>query len=110
MFVACGVQVWRRCSKAKVKAMRVHADGPRAAKDESWDLTQGLEKPVDLSHPVLEGNPNANHVHARIRNSRTQRLHNWTSSHNAQIIVEISITLLHHDAQNIHIVINININ
>jgi hypothetical protein len=25
-----------------------------------------------LSHPVLEGKPNANHVHARIRNSRTQ--------------------------------------
>jgi hypothetical protein len=61
-----------------------------------------------LSHPVLEGKPNANHVHARIRNSRTQRLHNWTSSHN--VIAEISITLLHHDAQDIHIVINININ
>jgi hypothetical protein len=38
----------------------------------------------DLSHPVLEGKPNANHVCARIRNSRTQRLHNWKSSHNAQ--------------------------
>jgi hypothetical protein len=37
-----------------------------------------------LSHPVLEGKPNANHVRARIRNSRTQRLHNWTSSHIAQ--------------------------
>jgi hypothetical protein len=37
-----------------------------------------------VSHPVLEGKPNANHVRARIRNSRTQRLHNWTSSHNAQ--------------------------
>jgi hypothetical protein len=36
-----------------------------------------------LSHPVLEGKPNANHVSAWIRNSRTQRLHNWTSSHNA---------------------------
>jgi hypothetical protein len=50
-----------------------------------------------LSHPVLEGKPNTNHVHARIRNSCTQRLHNWTSSHNAQIIEEKSITLLHHD-------------
>jgi hypothetical protein len=60
--------------------------------------------------PGLEGKPNANHVRARIRNSRTQRLHNWTSSHNAQIIAEISITLLHHDAQDIHIVINLNIN
>jgi hypothetical protein len=39
-----------------------------------------------MSHPVLEGKPNANHVHARISNSRTQQLHNWTSSHNAQII------------------------
>jgi hypothetical protein len=32
----------------------------------------------------LEGKPNVNHVRARIRNSRTQRLHNWTSSHNAR--------------------------
>ena len=39
-----------------------------------------------LSHPVLEGKPNANHVHVRISNSRTQQLHNWTSSHSAQII------------------------
>jgi hypothetical protein len=37
-----------------------------------------------MPHPVLEGKPNANHVRARIRNSRTQRLHNWTSSHNAR--------------------------
>jgi hypothetical protein len=29
-----------------------------------------------LSHPVLEGKPNANHVRARISNSRTQQLHN----------------------------------
>jgi hypothetical protein len=28
-----------------------------------------------VSHPVLEGKPNTNHVRARIRNSRTQRLH-----------------------------------
>ena len=34
----------------------------------------------------LEGKPNANHVRARISNSRTQQLHNWTSSHIAQII------------------------
>jgi hypothetical protein len=63
-----------------------------------------------VSYPVLEGKPNANHVRARIRNSHTHRLHNCTSSHNAQIIAKISITLLHHDAQNIHIVINLNIN
>jgi hypothetical protein len=30
---------------------------------------------ITLSHPVLEGKPNANHVHARIRNSCTRRLH-----------------------------------
>jgi hypothetical protein len=31
------------------------------------------EKPIDsVSHPVLEGKLNANHVSARIRNSRTQ--------------------------------------
>jgi hypothetical protein len=29
-----------------------------------------------LSHPVLEGKPNANRVRARISYSRTQQLHN----------------------------------
>jgi hypothetical protein len=29
-----------------------------------------------LSHPVLEGKSNANHVRARISYSRTQQLHN----------------------------------
>jgi hypothetical protein len=29
-----------------------------------------------VSHPVLEGKPNANHVCARISYSRTQQLHN----------------------------------
>ena len=37
-----------------------------------------------VSHPVLEGKPNVNHVRDRISNSRTQQLHNWTSSHSAQ--------------------------
>jgi hypothetical protein len=75
------------------------------------EMAQGhISLSLGMSHPVLEGKPNENHVRARIRNSRTQRLHNWTSSHNAQIIAEISITLLHHDAQNIYIVINLNIN
>jgi hypothetical protein len=36
--------------------------------------------------PILEGKPNANHVRARISNSLTQQLYNWTSSHSAQII------------------------
>jgi hypothetical protein len=34
------------------------------------------ESRENLSHPVLEGKPNANHVRARISNSRTQQLHN----------------------------------
>jgi hypothetical protein len=72
--------------------------------------TRTHEDDTSVSHPILEGKPNVNHVHVRIINSCTQRLHNWTSSHNAQIIAEISITLLHHDAQNIHMVINLNIN
>jgi hypothetical protein len=48
-------------------------------------VTLGLKQALGfMSHPVLEGKPNANHVRVRIRNSRTQRLHNWTSSHNAR--------------------------
>jgi hypothetical protein len=35
-----------------------------------------MDDTKDLSHPVLEGKPNANHVRARISYSRTQQLHN----------------------------------
>jgi hypothetical protein len=56
--------------------------------------------PGQVSHPVLEGKLNANHVRARIRNSHTQRLHSWTSSHG-------NSTLLHQDVQDIHRVINL---
>jgi hypothetical protein len=35
-----------------------------------------------LSHPVLEGKPNAKRVRV------TQQLYSWTSSHSAQIITE----------------------
>jgi hypothetical protein len=66
-----------------------------------------LRSAMLLPHPILEGKPNANHVRARIRNSRTQRLHNWTSSHIAQNNSEIG-TLLYHDVQDIHKVINLN--
>jgi hypothetical protein len=59
-----------------------------------------------MSHPVLEGNPNANHVRARIRNSRKQRLHSWTSSHIAQNNSG-NITLLHQDVKDIHRIINL---
>jgi hypothetical protein len=62
-----------------------------------------------LSHSVLEGKPNVNHVHARIRNSHTQRLHNWTSSHIAQYNSGNS-TLSHQDVQDIHRVINLSNN
>jgi hypothetical protein len=53
-----------------------------------------------MSHPVLEVKPNENHVRARIRNSRTHRLHSWTSSHIAQNNSE-NRTLLHQDVQDI---------
>jgi hypothetical protein len=66
-----------------------------------YDLFQ-----AQLSHPVLEGKPNANHVRAMIRNSHTQRLHNWTSSHIAQNNSGNG-TLLHQDVQDIHRVINL---
>jgi hypothetical protein len=36
----------------------------------------GSSRPDFMSHPVLEGKPNANHVRARISYSRTQQLHN----------------------------------
>jgi hypothetical protein len=55
-------------------------DSKGISKEENiWRNINGI-----LSRPVLEGKPNANHVRARIRNSRTQRLHTWTSSHIAQ--------------------------
>jgi hypothetical protein len=60
-----------------------------------------------MSHLVLEGKSNVNHVRVRIRNSRTQRLHSWTSSHIAQ--KSGNSTLLHHDVQDIQ-VLNLNHN
>jgi hypothetical protein len=39
-------------------------------------LGMALLAGLRLSHPVLEGKPNANHVRARISYSRTQQLHN----------------------------------
>jgi hypothetical protein len=59
-----------------------------------------------MSHPVLEGKMNMNHVRARNKNSGTQRLHSWTSSHIAQNNSGKG-TLLHQDVQDIHRVINI---
>jgi hypothetical protein len=56
--------------------------------------------------PDLEGKPNTNHVRVRIRNSCTPRLQSWTSSHIAQNNSGNS-TLLYHDVQDIHRVINL---
>jgi hypothetical protein len=56
----------------------------RALYDTRFEPKKTANPPVDLSHPILEGKLNANHVRVRIRNSRTQRLHNWTSLHIAQ--------------------------
>jgi hypothetical protein len=39
-------------------------------------LLMALHPGIYVSHPVLEGKPNANHVCARISYSRTQQLHN----------------------------------
>jgi hypothetical protein len=52
-----------------------------------------------VSHPVLEGKPNANHVRARISYSRTQQLHNMdiitqcSNSIKRKIIVDYIIRL-----------------
>jgi hypothetical protein len=55
------------CNSIKCATVRAEVrHAPEGAPDSLQDL---------LSHPVLEGKPNANHVRARIRNSRTQRLH-----------------------------------
>jgi hypothetical protein len=54
-----------------------------------------------VSHPVLEGKPNENHVRARIGNSRTQQLHimdiitQCSNSIKREIIVDY-ITCLRH--------------
>jgi hypothetical protein len=65
--------------------------------------------PCCVSHPVLEDKPNANLVRARMRNSHTQ--HYIIGHHHTllRIITEI-ITLLHHDVQEIHRVINLSRN
>jgi hypothetical protein len=79
--------VWRWPSLSRRRGVVLSLEVP---------LLRGL-----LSHPVLEGKPNVNHVCARIRNSRKQRLHNWTSSHNARNKLRKG-TWLHQDVQDIH--------
>jgi ribonuclease HI len=54
--------------------MEAYCDEVRRLEDKFYGLELN-HIARQLSHPVLEGKPNANHVRARIRNSRTRRLH-----------------------------------
>jgi hypothetical protein len=56
--------------KKKEKKRYYKKKGGDAHVCREWDSDESL------SHPVLEGKPNANHVRARISYSRTQQLHN----------------------------------
>jgi hypothetical protein len=55
-----------------------------------------LSKCEFLSHPVLEGKPNANHVRARISNSRTQQLHNMDIITQCSNSIKKGNSRLHH--------------
>jgi hypothetical protein len=69
---------------SNVEAEKSVAEGESDNENEEDNI---IMSPTNLlSHPVLEGKPNTNHVRARISNSCTQHLHNQTSSHNARII------------------------
>jgi hypothetical protein len=79
------------CSATKFsKLQMVSDDGDRVWTPGTTIYFRSLDFIVNneggMSHLVLEGNPNVNHVRARIKNPCTQQLHNWTSSHSAQII------------------------
>jgi hypothetical protein len=73
---------------------KILRNGPRAHFPFNLPLFGDL-----LSHPVLEGKPNANHVRARISYSRTQQLHNLdiitqcSNSIKREIIVDYIIRL-----------------
>jgi hypothetical protein len=58
--------------KSTIKQSQIDAMKGRYFRDMSIVRVGG----DSMSHPVLEGKPNANHVRARISNSRTQQLHN----------------------------------
>jgi hypothetical protein len=49
-----------------------------------------------VSHPVLEGKPNAKHVRARISNSRTQQLHNMDIITQCSNSIKKGNSRLHH--------------
>jgi hypothetical protein len=67
-----------------------------------------MMKSTKVSHPVLEGKPNANHVRARTSNSRTQQLHNMDIITQCSNSIKKGNSRLHHDVQDIHIVFTIN--
>jgi hypothetical protein len=50
----------------------------------------------DVSHPALEGKPNANHVRARINNSRTHQLHNMDIITQCSNSIKKGNSRLHH--------------
>jgi hypothetical protein len=60
--------------------------------------TSGLVVYTDwaVSHPVLQGKPNANHVRARISYSRTQQLHNMNIITQCSNSIKKGNSRLHH--------------
>jgi hypothetical protein len=59
------------------RTVRRALDSVRCTNGSEDPRSASPEKERDrVSHPVLEGKPNANHVRARISNSRTKQLHN----------------------------------
>jgi hypothetical protein len=52
-----------------------------------------------VSHPVLEGKPNANHVRARISYSRTQQLHNMDIITQCSNSIKKGNSQLHHTSE-----------
>jgi hypothetical protein len=63
------------------------------------EMTRGFGgriHPRHVSHPVLEGKPNANHVRARISNSRTQQLHNMDIITQCSNSIKKGNSRLHH--------------
>jgi hypothetical protein len=52
-----------------------------------------------MSHPVLEGKPNANHVRARISYSCTQQLHNMDIITQCSNSINKGNSRLHHTSE-----------
>jgi hypothetical protein len=63
-------------SPARPRARAAWQADPACQQQFSLARALPLSLAAQLSHPVLEGKPNANHVRARISYSRTQQLHN----------------------------------